>query len=56
MISKEEIFSIQNQKDFNEVALKVFRFQAEENQVYKKFIQFLNLNPAEIHSVGENPF
>ena len=56
MISKEEIFSIQNQKDFNEVALKVFRFQAEENQVYKKFIQFLNLNPAEIHSVGEIPF
>lgn len=56
MISKEEIFSIQNQKDFNEVALKVFRFQAEENQVYKKFIQFLNLNPAEIHSVDEIPF
>ncbi len=56
MISKETIFSIQNQDEFNEIALNVFRFQSDENWVYKKFIQFLGLNPAEINSVEKIPF
>ena len=56
MISKEEIFSIQNFQEFNEVALKVFRFQAENNGVYANFLRFLNLNPNEIHSVEKIPF
>lgn len=56
MISKEEIFSIQNQDEFNQTALKVFRFQAAENLVYQNFIKFLGLNPAEIHSIEKIPF
>lgn len=56
MISKEEIFSIQNFQEFNEIALKVFRFQAENNGVYANFLRFLNLNPNEIHSIEKIPF
>lgn len=56
MISKEEIFSIQNEVDFEKTALKVFRFQAENNLVYKNFIQYLNVNPSEIHSIEKIPF
>jgi len=56
MISKEEIFSIQNQDEFNQTALKVFRFQAENNGVYANFLRFLNFNPNEIHSVEKIPF
>lgn len=56
MISKEEIFSIQNEVDFEKTALKVFRFQAENNLVYRNFIQYLNVNPSEIHSIEKIPF
>src|SRR5690554_2385129 len=56
MISKEEIFSIQNQEEFNEVALKVFRFQAENNLVYADFLRFLKVNLYEISSVEKIPF
>lgn len=56
MISKEEIFSIQNADQFEEVALKVFRFQAENNLVYKNFIRHLNLNYREINSIEKIPF
>lgn len=56
MISKDEIFSIQNEFDFEKTALKVFRFQAEQNLVYKNFIQYLNVDPSEIHSIEKIPF
>ncbi len=56
MISKEEIFSIQSQDEFNQTVLKVFRFQSDKNLAYKKFIEFLNLNPNEINSVEKIPF
>ena len=56
MISKEEIFSIQNQDEFNEVALKVFRHQAENNLVYADFLRFLKVNPDEIDSIEKIPF
>ncbi len=56
MISKEEIFSIQNNDQFEEIALNVFRFQAENNLVYRSFIEFLNVNPNNIHSIEKIPF
>ncbi len=56
MISLKEIFSVQNQAEFNEVALKVFRFQADNNLVYKDFLQFLNIPILEIHSIEKIPF
>lgn len=56
MISKEEIFSIQNDTEFERTALKVFQFQSENNLVYKNFIKHLKLNPLEINSIHKIPF
>lgn len=56
MVSKEAIFSIQNQNEFNEAALKVFRHQAENNLVYADFLRFLKVNPDEIDSIEKIPF
>jgi hypothetical protein len=56
MISREEIFSIQNDFDFEKTALKVFRFQAENNLVYENYLKFLNVNYLEVNSVYQIPF
>lgn len=56
MISKEEIFSIENSSDFENVALKVFRFQAKNNLIYKEFIEHLNVNPENVDSIEKIPF
>ncbi len=56
MISKEEIFSIQNPLEFEEVALKVFRYQAENNGVYADFLRFLGVNLEGINSIERIPF
>lgn len=56
MISKEEIFSIQNQEEFEKTALKVFKFQTENNSIFKNFLEFLNVIPGEINSIDKIPF
>lgn len=56
MISKEEIFSIQNFDEFQRVALKVFRFQSQSNKVYGQFLEFLKVNPFTVQSLEEIPF
>ncbi len=53
---KEKIFTIQNQTQFKEVALDVFRFQAKHNIVYKKYLELLNVNPDRVSSLEEIPF
>lgn len=42
--------------NFEESALQVFHFQARENAVYKRYIEQLKINPAEINSVHQIPF
>lgn len=56
MISKQEIFSIQNPIEFEQTTLKVFRFQAEHNAVYRDFIQYLRVNPEEVDCIEKIPF
>lgn len=56
MIHTEQLFDIKNLQDFERKALEVFRFQAENNLVYKKFIQHLNLKKSSITNIEEIPF
>lgn len=56
MISKEEIFSIQNEQEFEAIALKVFQFQAGNNPIYAKFLNHLNVKATEIQTLEEIPF
>ncbi|MDD3772774.1 MAG: acyl transferase [Weeksellaceae bacterium] len=56
MISKQEIFSISNEVEFEETALKVFRYQATENQIYAEFLSYLKIRPETVKTINEIPF
>lgn len=56
MISKERIFAISNEQQFNAAALSVFRFQAEEVPIYKDFITQLKIAPETIDHYSQIPF
>jgi len=51
-----EIFDLKNDTCFEETALKVFRFQARENPVYRNFLQYLSIQPEKIDSIYNIPF
>lgn len=56
MISPADIFSISNKKQFEKIALKVFRFQYGNNVVYREFCQYLNVEKHDVKSLQEIPF
>ncbi|MGM0649400.1 MAG: acyl transferase [Bacteroidota bacterium] len=50
------IFNIKTDKEFESDALKLFKFQAHYNPVYKQYITYLNIkNPADISGLKEIP-
>ena len=56
MISPQDIFTIANQKQFEKIALKVFRFQYENNSVYRDFCDFLKVEKRSVKSLQQIPF
>ena len=56
MISPADIFSISNNKQFEKIALKVFRFQYDNNVVYREFCQYLNVEKHDVKSLQKIPF
>jgi phenylacetate-coenzyme A ligase PaaK-like adenylate-forming protein len=55
-VDPSEIFDIADQKEFTRVCLDVFHHQAENNPVYKEFIDLLGRSPQKIQSIEEIPF
>lgn len=55
-MTRQQVFGIENEEQFESVALEIFRFQAEYCTVYRKFIDGLNVRPASIRSVNQIPF
>lgn len=53
---QQEIFNISDQKQFEELSLKIFEFQYENNKVYRNFSDLLKKNPATVSSIEEIPF
>jgi phenylacetate-coenzyme A ligase PaaK-like adenylate-forming protein len=53
---KQQVFAINNEHSFKESALQVFNYQAVNSGVYKRFIDGLKLNPADVKSVEQIPF
>lgn len=51
-----DIFKINTDKDFNEIALQVFRHQANNCSVYRDFIELLKVDIEKIFSLEEIPF
>ncbi len=52
----KDIFNIKTESEFNDFALKIFRFQAENNSVYNEFISHLKINPSDVKKIEEIPF
>lgn len=55
-ITPEAIFSIDNPIVFEDVALKVFQYQAVNVPVYAEFIKHLSINPASVEKLDDIPF
>jgi phenylacetate-coenzyme A ligase PaaK-like adenylate-forming protein len=53
---KERIFGIDSDDSFNDVALKIFRHQHENNLVYRQFIEYLGVKPDKITAFQNIPF
>ena len=53
---QKSIFNIKTNKEFVKIALQIFNFQANNNLIYKEYLNRLNVNPNEISSVHEIPF
>lgn len=56
MIHPQDIFTISSHKQFEKIALKVFRFQYENNLVYREFCDFLNTDIQKVKSLQQIPF
>lgn len=52
----DDIFSLTNSNEFEKYALELFRYQAVENKVYQRFINFLKVNPENVRTLAEIPF
>jgi len=52
----KNIFDIRTEQDFLDASLAAFRYQYENIEVYKKFVDFLKINPAEVNSLAKIPF
>lgn len=51
-----DIFNIKNDAQFNALALDIFRFQYENNQVYREFVDYLTINSEKIDNYQDIPF
>ncbi len=56
MINSQDIFSISNGKQFEKIALKIFRFQYESNSVYREFCELLKIEKGSVKSLQQIPF
>lgn len=52
----QDIFSIQTFPQFEELALKIFREQAENCEVYRDFVKNLGITKSDVRSINDIPF
>jgi len=55
-MNTKNIFSIKNNDDFVEATLQIFRFQHENNAVYRKFCDFLKVEANQVKKIEQIPF
>ncbi|HMK06329.1 MAG TPA: hypothetical protein VK476_02300 [Flavobacterium sp.] len=56
LIPASDIFTISTHKQFEKIALKVFRFQYDNNAVYREFCSHLNVEKHEVKTLQQIPF
>lgn len=52
----KNIFNIKNQSDFLASCLETFHYQYNNVEVYRKFVDYLKINPSEINAIEKIPF
>jgi phenylacetate-coenzyme A ligase PaaK-like adenylate-forming protein len=53
---KEKIFSITTESEFKQIALEIFRYQAENNAIYREYLRLLKRDIDQINSIDKIPF
>ena len=53
---KNKIFQNHTNNSFEALALDIFRFQANNNSVYKTYLKFLDINPDDIKESNQIPY
>lgn len=56
MIDTNAIFNIKSQTEFEDLALQIFKFQFENNRVYRSFCDLLHKHPSEVKTIKDIPF
>jgi len=56
MVFKKDIFSIASETEFRELCLKIFKFQFENNPIYRSFCDLLYKHPSDVNCISEIPF
>lgn len=51
-----EIFNIKTEADFKHKCLETFQYQYQNIEVYRKFVDYLKINPKEIQEIEKIPF
>ena len=56
MIDTQSIFNIKSDVDFERKAFEIFKFQFENNRVYRSFCDLINRHPSDVKSINDIPF
>ena len=56
MFDIESIFNIESQEQFESCALELFRYQAEHCEPYRRYLELLAIEPADIKRIEDIPF
>lgn len=52
----KNIFNIKTETEFTEACLSTFRFQYENVEIYRKFVDYLKIDPQRVNAINEIPF
>jgi hypothetical protein len=56
MINYENIFKIKTIDDFESMAVKIFKYQFDNNKIYRSFCDLINKTPSDVTSSNQIPF
>lgn len=56
MVDLESILNINNEAQFTRCALELFRYQAKRCEPYRRYIELLGIDPAEVNAIEDIPF
>lgn len=56
MVDLESILNIDNEVQFEDCVLRVFRYQVQRCEPYRRYIELLGIDPAEVNAIEDIPF